>query len=152
MKSLDSYLLNTGVSFSGARESRSVSECLGVSRSVSGVSALLLPGLLDAYGLWLPDWYAELTWAPARAWFFSNFWEPAVAYPWPTRDLPVTYPWAGELEDLLFPGASGAGPPPSVVGGASAGVWVVGILSSLVPPAAAVRAQTLDAQPTPRPL
>ena len=72
-----------------------------------------------------------------------------MAYPWPTRDLSVTYPWAGELEDLLFPGASGAGPPPSVVGGASAGVWVVGILSSLVPPVAAVRAQILDAQPTP---
>ena len=89
------------------------------------------------------------TWAPAKP---SNFWEPAVAYPWPTRDLSVTYPWAGELEDFLVPGVSGAGPPPSVVGGASAGVWVVGILSSLVPPAAAVRAQILDAQPTPRPL
>ena len=60
-----------------------------------------------------------------------------MAYPWPTRDLSVTYPWAGELEDFLVPGVSGAGPPPSVVGGASAGVWVVGILSSLVPPAAA---------------
>ena len=73
------------------------------------------------------------------AWFPQpgNFWEPAVAYPWPTRDLSVTYPWAGELEDFLVPGVSGAGPPPSVVGGASAGVWVVGILSSLVPPAAA---------------
>ena len=37
---------------------------------------------------------------------------------------------------FLIPGASGAGPPTSVVGGASAGVWVVGILSSPVPPAA----------------
>ena len=69
------------------------------------MSALLFPGLLDAYGLWLP--------------------EPAVAYPWPTRDLSVTYPWAGELEDFLVPGVSGAGPPPSVVGGAPAGAWVV---------------------------